>query len=40
MTVALEIVRIPSYRVRNIYRGSAVREESFDRLHTPDVEER
>jgi hypothetical protein len=39
MTVALKIFGIPSYRVRNIYRGSAVREESSDRLHTPDVKE-
>jgi hypothetical protein len=39
MTVALEIVRIPSYRVRNIYRGSALREEGSDRLYTPDVKE-
>jgi hypothetical protein len=39
MAVALEIVRIPSYRVRNIYRGSALREESSDRLHAPDVKE-
>ncbi|GGT87514.1 hypothetical protein GCM10010244_10480 [Streptomyces coeruleorubidus] len=39
MTVASEIVRIPLYRVRHIYRGSALREESSDRLHTPDVKE-
>jgi hypothetical protein len=39
MTVALEIVRLSSYRVRNVYRDSAFRKESSDRLHAPDVKE-